>query len=422
MHFINSVDFARQIDTADPLKKYRECFHVPRTNDKEVIYLAGNSLGLLPKSAREYVEQEFMDWSKYGVEGHFTANNPWYYYHHFCENALAKITGAQKVEVVAMGSLTANLHLLMVSFYRPQPDRYKILMEANAFPSDQYAIETQVRYHGYDPQNAIIEIMPREGETILQLEDILSVIEQNKDQLALIMIGGVNYLSGQLFDMQAITEAGHKAGACVGFDLAHAIGNAELHLHDWNVDFACWCSYKYLNSGPGGVAGIFVHEKHGNNSDLPRFAGWWGNVETTRFRMEKGFYPQKGAAGWQLSNAPVFSLAIHRAALEIFMDAGLSNLRKKSKALTAYLEFIVEDFNTHHPDRTLKIISPRNAEERGCQLSLVDTSGGKEISNGLKANQIVADWREPNVIRMAPVPLYNSFEDVWKVGAFLNTL
>jgi kynureninase len=301
------------------LHDFRQRFHFPRIHDKEAIYLTGNSLGLLPKKAREYVEQEFIDWEHHGVEGHFDAKNPWLYYHHFHREPLAKIVGAAKDEVVAMGSLTANLHLILVSFYQPTKSRYKIMMEANAFPSDQYAIETQVRYHGFDPHDAIIEISPREGEDILRTEDILKTIEENKDQLATIIIGGVNYLSGQFYDLKSITDAGHKAGAYVGFDLAHAAGNVILKLHDWDVDFACWCSYKYLNSGPGGVAGIFVHEKHAKNFSLPRFGGWWGNNEATRFEMKKGFIPQEGAAGWQASKTSRFAT---RSAAEYGSHAG----------------------------------------------------------------------------------------------------
>jgi kynureninase len=422
MRFENTLSFAKQMDANDAIGKYRHAFHLPAQQGKPVIYLTGNSLGLLPKKAREYVEQEFLDWQQYGVEGHFEAKNPWFYYHHFCESALAAIVGAQKQEVVAMGSLTANLHFLLVSFYRPAGARYKILMEANAFPSDQYAIESQVRYHGYNPDDAIIELKPRAGEYTLRTEDIMATIELNKDVLATIIIGGVSYLTGQLMDMKAITLAGHRAGAVVGFDLAHAIGNVPLQLHDWQVDFACWCSYKYLNSGPGGVAGIFVHEQHGQKPELPRFAGWWGNAEETRFRMEKGFHPQPGAAGWQLSNAPVFPMAIHRASLELFEAAGMNQLRAKSELLTGFLEFVLRDFNLQFPEHALNIITPEDAAMRGCQLSLIATSNGKEIFNKLTKAGVFTDWREPNVIRMAPVPLYNSFEEVWKTGAVLNEL
>lgn len=413
---------AQSLDAADPFRKFRERFHIPKIHDTEVIYLTGNSLGLLPKKAREYTGQEFADWEHLGVEGHFKAKNPWLYYHHFHREALAKIVGAKKEEVVAMGSLTANLHLLLVSFYRPTKERFKIIMEANAFPSDQYAVETQVKFHGYNPEDAIVELSPREGEETLRTEDILATIEKHGQQLATIMIGGVNYLSGQFYDLVAITDAGHKAGALVGFDLAHAAGNVMLKLHEWNVDFACWCSYKYLNSGPGGVAGIFVHEKHGHDYSLPRFGGWWGNEEATRFEMKKGFIPQPGAAGWQVSNAPVFSMAIHRASLEIFEEAGMDVLRRKSELLTAFLEMIIDRYNENNPSRALKIVSPRDPAARGCQLSLMAVSNGKEIFNRLNDAGVIVDWREPNVIRMAPVPLYNSFEDVWRAGEVLNSV
>ncbi|MCY7410121.1 MAG: kynureninase [Chitinophagales bacterium] len=429
MQYSNSLSFAQSLDANDLLKKFRSQFHFPKVNGKEVIYLTGNSLGLLPKSARQYVEQEFIDWENYGVEAHFDAKNPWFYYHHFHREALAKIVGAKKDEVVAMGSLTANLHLLLVSFYQPTKERYKIMMEANAFPSDQYAVETQVRFHGYNPDDAIIEIKPREGEYTLRTEDILKAIDENKDQLATIMFGGVNYLSGQLFDIKAITEAGHRACAFVGFDLAHAAGNVPVKLHDCNVDFACWCTYKYLNSGAGGVGGIFIHEKHANNFSVPRFAGWWGNEESTRFEMKKGFVPQTGAAGWQVSNAPVFNMAIHRASLELFEEAGIENLRKKSELLTGFLEFIIEEYNAKNSLQALKIITPKNVKERGCQLSFIATAEGKEIFNQLSSSGIVCDWREPNpanggagVIRMAPVPLYNSFEDVFRTAEALGNL
>jgi kynureninase len=422
MPFENTLAFAQSLDAADPLKKFRERFHMPAIEGKEVIYLTGNSLGLLPKKAREYAEQEFLDWEHLGVEGHFRAKNPWLYYHHFHREALARIVGAEKDEVVAMGSLTANLHLLMVSFYRPSKERYKIMMEANAFPSDQYAVETQVKFHGFDPADAIIELTTRNGEDTLRTEDILKAIEEHGPKLATIMMGGVNYLTGQYYSLQAITDAGHKAGAYVGFDLAHAAGNVMLNLHDWHVDFACWCSYKYLNSGPGGVAGIFVHEKHGNDFSLQRFGGWWGNDEATRFEMKKGFIPQPGAAGWQVSNAPVFNMAIHRASLELFEEAGMENLRKKSERLTGYLEFVIEEYNQKNPSRALHIATPKNPEARGCQLSLIAVANGKEIFNRLNDAGVIVDWREPNVIRMAPVPLYNSFEDAWRVGEVLQRM
>jgi kynureninase len=320
-----------------------------------------------------------------------------------------------------MNSLTVNLHLLMVSFYRPTQQRYKIICEAKAFPSDQYALESQVRFHGFDPTTGIIEVCPGKGENILRTEDILSVIEQHGDQVALVMFGGVNYYTGQYFDIKAITAAAHKAGAYAGFDLAHAAGNIELHLHDWDVDFACWCSYKYLNSGPGGVAGLYIHEKHLANKELPRFAGWWGYTKETRFQMEKGFEAIPTAEGWQLSNAPVLSMAAHKASLDIFIEAGMERLCSKAKLLTGYLLFIIDEINKLNDGRLIEVITPRDEKERGCQLSMVVKQKGKEIFNELNRQGVISDWREPDVIRVAPVPLYNSFEDVWKFGEIVKS-
>ena len=421
MNFTLSREYAQQLDAADVLKDFRNRFHFPQHNGKPAIYLTGNSLGLQPKTARQFVEQEFTDWQNLGVEGHLQGKNPWLYYHHFYREQLAKIVGAKKDEVVALGSLTNNLHLLMVSFYRPTKQRYKIMMEANAFPSDQYAMQSQVELHGFNYDDAVIEISPRNGEHTLRTEDILKAIDEHKNELALLMFGGVNYLSGQYFEMEKITAAGHAAGAVVGFDLAHAAGNVPLQLHNWNIDFACWCSYKYLNSGPGGVAGIFVHEKHATEK-LNRFAGWWGNDETTRFQMKRGFIPQPGAASWQLSNAPVFAMAIHCASLQIFDEAKINRLRTKSELLTGYLEFVVEHFNETHPTQKLNIITPKDKSHRGSQLSLVATGNGNKVFDTLTSQGVIADWREPNVIRMAPVPLYNSFEDIFNLSEILMNL
>lgn len=415
MQFENNLSFAQNLDKNDPLAPFAERFHQLRQNDKKVVYLCGNSLGLQPKTARAAVEQELEDWATFGVEGHFHAKNPWFSYHHFLTEKAAKVVGAKPLEVVVMNNLTANLHLMMVSFYRPAKTRYKILMEASAFPSDQYAMETQTKFHGFDPNVAIIELSPRAGEYTIRTEDILKTIEQNKDELALVMLGGVNYYTGQAFDMKTITEAAHRVGALAGFDLAHAAGNLHLQLHDWGVDFAVWCTYKYLNSGPGGTSGVFVHERHGNNPNLPRFAGWWGHDEESRFKMQKGFKPMQGAAGWQLSNAQVFPMAIHHASLEIFEEAGMENLRAKSIKLTGYLEFILKRFSEH-----LTVITPQNPEERGCQLSIIVKKDGRKLFDYLYENGILPDWREPDVIRMSPVPLYNSFEDVYRVGEMLE--
>lgn len=412
---------ASRLDFADPLRDFRKKFIIPKHQGKECIYLTGNSLGLQPKSAKEYISEELNDWGKLGVEAHFHGKHPWYYYHHFCEDVLAELTGASKQEVVAMGSLTNNLHLLMVSFYRPTSTRYKILMEANAFPSDQYAIESQVRFHGYTPEEAIIELKPREGESHWRTEDIVAAMEQHKNELALVLFSGVNYLNGQFFDIKAITDAAHQHQITCGFDLAHAIGNVPLQLHDWGVDFACWCSYKYLNSGPGGVAGIFVHEKHGNNPQLPRFAGWWGNDEKTRFEMKKGFIPQQGAAGWQLSNAPVLPMAVHRASLDIFKEAGMKALREKSYKLTYVMNAIIDEYN-RSANIKLTCITPTDFEQRGCQFSFIASHNGKQLFDKLTERGVVADWREPNVIRMSPVPLYNSFMDLYRLKEILFSI
>jgi len=418
-NFKNSLEFARSLDQSDPLKSYRDKFFFPQHNGKEVVYFTGNSLGLQPKTTQSYIQQELDDWAKFGVEGHFLAKNAWLPYHEFLTEKMAMLVGAMPKETVMMNQLTVNLHLLMVSFYRPTKQRYKILCEAKAFPSDQYALQSQIKFHGFEVNDALIEIEPREGEYHIRHEDIYQAIEKNKDSLALIMIGGVNYFSGQVFDMKAITEAGHKAGAIVGFDLAHAAGNLELHLHDWNVDFAAWCSYKYLNSGPGGVAGAFIHEKHLKNTDLPIFAGWWGHDKKTRFLMDKTFIPMETAERWQISNAPVFSMAACRASLDIFDEVGMKQLNEKSKKLTSWLEFIIGEINKEKKN-CLQIITPR--ENRGCQISIVAHGYGKALYTKLIENGVIPDWREPNVIRCAPVPLYNSFEDVFRFGEILKSL
>ena len=418
-NFQNTLEFAKQCDANDKLKAFRSKFHMPQHNGKDMVYFTGNSLGLQPKTTKSFIEQELNDWAKFGVEGHFMAKNPWMPYHEFLTENMAKIVGAKPEETVMMNQLTVNLHLLMVSFYRPTKQRYKILCEAKAFPSDQYALQSQIKFHGLKIEDALIEIEPRKGEYTIRHEDIYEAIEKNKDSLALIMIGGVNYFSGQVFDMKAITEAGHKAGAIVGFDLAHAAGNLKLQLHDWNVDFACWCSYKYLNSGPGSVAGAFVHEKHLKNTEQPMFAGWWGHDKKTRFLMDKTFIPMQTAERWQMSNAPVFSMAACRASLEIFTEAGMEALVEKSKALSSYLEFIIGDVNKEK-NNCLEIITPK--ENRGCQISIVANGYGKPLFTKLMEKGVIPDWREPNVIRCAPVPLYNTFEDVYRFGEILKSL
>jgi kynureninase len=416
----NTLEYAREQDVADELKDYREQFLFPQMNGAPVIYFTGNSLGLQPKSAHKAIKQELDDWAQYGVEGHFHAAHPWYAYHEFFTENSATLVGALPSEVVTMNGLTVNLHLLLVSFYRPTAKRFKIICEKKAFPSDQYALESQVKFHGLDPDKAIVELAPRSGEHTLRKEDILQVIAEHGEDLALIMIGGVNYYTGQLMPMEAITEAGHKVGAVVGFDLAHAAGNAVLKLHDWGVDFACWCSYKYLNSGPGSVAGAFVHERHGNNPDLPRFAGWWGYDKASRFEMQPGFKPMVGAEGWQISNAPVLSMAIYRHSLAMFAESGMARLRAKSVKLTAYLEFVVKDISDSASSGSFEIITPEDAEQRGCQLSILAHGQGKKLFDSLTEKGVIADWREPNVIRVAPVPLYNNFEDVYRFGVALK--
>jgi kynureninase len=419
MEFNHTLQFAQECDARDPLASYRQQFIFPQHNGHPVYYFCGNSLGLQPKATRDALIAELDQWAEHGVEGHFRGENPWMYYHRFLKPQAAKVVGAKPDEVVIMNTLTVNLHLMMVSFYRPTPTRYKIIMEAGAFPSDQYAMETQARFHGLNPDDAIIELKPRDGEHILRKEDILQAIEDAGDQLALVMMGGVNYYTGQFYDLKQITEAGHKVGALVGFDLAHAAGNLPLHLHDWNVDFAVWCSYKYMNAGPGGPSGVFVHERHGNKPELNRFAGWWGHDEEERFKMRKGFKPMIGADGWQLSNAQIFSFAAYKASLEPFYELGMEALRKKSLELTAYLEYVLLSQNKER--RLFEIITPSDPEQRGCQISALTDSNGKKLFDHLSAQGVVADWREPNVIRLAPVPLYNSFEDVWRLGEAIRS-
>lgn len=419
MNFENSLPFAQKLDTEDPLRSYRDQFYIPQVNGKDCFYFTGNSLGLQPKSARSFVEQEMKDWEMFAVEGHFKdSKRPWMYYHKFLKDSLAKLVGAKPIEVVSMNQLTVNLHLLMVSFYRPTMSRFKIIAEAGAFPSDQYMFETQIKHHGLNPDDTLIELKPRAGEHNLRTEDIFSAIEEAGDELALVFISGVQYYTGQFFDIKSITEAGHKAGAYVGWDLAHAMGNLPLELHDWDVDFATWCSYKYLNSGPGNVSGIFVHERFANDKDLPRFAGWWGQNEGSRFQMTKGFDPMPGADGWQLSNVNVISSAAHLASLEIFDAVGLEALREKSLKLTGYMEFLVNQLSGE--DKIFEIITPSNPEERGCQLSIFCHKNGKQLFDALNKEGVISDWREPNVIRVAPVPLYNTFEDVYHFTRILR--
>lgn len=422
-HFENSLAFAQGLDAKDPLKSFRDKFYFPTFHEKTVRYFTGNSLGLQPKSTKEYILEELDAWAEYGVEGHFLAKRPWFAYHENLTQKAANVVGALPIEVVVTHSLTTNLHLLMVSFYRPEKNgkRTKILCEAKAFPSDQYALESQVKFHGLDLAEHLVEVAPREGEQLIREEDILAKIEELGDELALVMIGGVNYYTGQLFDMEKITKAGHAVGAIVGFDLAHAAGNINLKLHEWGVDFAAWCGYKYLNSSPGGVSGMFVHERHSYNPELPRFAGWWGYDKETRFLMQPGFNPMKGAEGWQLSNAPVLGMAAHLASLDIFEEAGMERIGEKRDLMTAYMEFVIDDISEKNKERcTFELITPRDKTKRGAQLSIMAKGQGKALFDALSAEGVVADWREPNVIRIAPAPLYNSYEDCYWFGQLLE--
>ncbi|HZE57354.1 MAG TPA: kynureninase [Chthoniobacterales bacterium] len=421
MNFSADEDFARQLDAEDSLRSFREKFHLPLgENGQPLIYFAGNSLGLMPKSARRIVEQELDDWAQLGVDAHLEAETPWYTYHENLREPMARIVGARPVEVICMNSLTVNIHLMMATFYRPRKHSgFKILMEDPAFPSDTYAIKTQIRQHGLDPREALVLARPRKGEATVRTEDIVALIEKNADSLAVVLLAGVNFFTGQFFDIAAVTTAAQKHGVAVGIDLAHAVGNVPLSMHDWNVDFAVWCSYKYLNSGPGAVAGAFVHERHATNTELPRLAGWFGNDPNTRFRMqlEPEFIPVASADGWQISNPPIFSMAPLLASLAVFDQAGgMQPLREKSKKLTGYLEFLLERAGTNR----FTVITPRDPEARGCQLSILAHENPKELQKKLEAAGVKADFREPNVIRAAPTPLYNSFHDVWRFAKILT--
>jgi kynureninase len=419
MAFSADEDFARQLDVGDPLRGFREKFHVPLGKDGEpVIYFAGNSLGLMPKAARAIVEEELDNWAKLGVDAHHATGTPWYSYHETLREPTARLVGALPGEVICMNSLTVNIHLMMATFYRPTKSRFKILMEDPAFPSDTYAIKTQIIHHGLDPKEALILARPLEGEFAVRTEEIVDLIEKHHDELAVVMLGALNFFTGQLFDIPTITSAAEKHGIIVGFDLAHAVGNIPLSLHDWNVDFAVWCSYKYLNAGPGAVAGAFVHERHATNTKLPRFAGWFGNDPKTRFRLhlEPQFIPVPTADGWQISNPPIFSMAPLRVSLAIFDEAGgMEQLRAKSIKLTGYLQFLLESVG----HSALTIITPREIDARGCQLSILARQHPKELFGKLQSADVKCDFREPNVIRAAPTPLYNTFHEVWRFARIL---
>ena len=419
MDFQNTREFAKQLDAQDELSHYRDEFIFPKVNGKQVIYFTGNSLGLQPKRTKAYVDEVMNDWANLAVEGHFYADKPWWDYHErFCQ-PLSELVGAKPSEVGVMNTLTVNLHLLLVSFYKPTPKKYKIICEEKAFPSDQYMFQSQVHFHGLNPEDTIVEIKRREGEHNIRLEDVLAKIDEVGDELALVLIGGVNYYTGQVFDMKTITEAGHKYGAYVGWDLAHAAGNIELKLNEWKVDFAAWCSYKYMNSGPGNASGYFVHEAHHNDLDLPRFAGWWGHNKERRFLMEPNFDPARSADGWQISNLPILSLAPYLASVDMFAEVGMQKLIKKRDLITAYLEYILHEIDKE-VDSTFEIITPSNPQERACQLSVFLHGEGRSLFDYLMKNGVITDWREPNVIRLAPVPLYTSFEDMYEFGQILK--
>jgi kynureninase len=411
-------EFAREMDAADPLVAYRDSFYVPRNVDgTEVIYFTGNSLGLMPKTARGFVDQELDDWERLAVEGHIKAKHPWLPYHEFLTEQMARVIGAKPIETVVMNSLTVNLHLLLVSFFKPSGARAKVVIEKGAFPSDQYAITSQIRCHGLDPRVTLIELAPRDGESTLRTEDIVETIERNGDSIATVLLGGVNYYSGQAFDMKTITEAAHRVGVIVGFDLAHAVGNLRLKMHDWDVDFAVWCSYKYLNGGPGAVAGAFVNERFAHSFDLCRLAGWWGHDKKSRFLMGPEFRPIPGAEGWQVSNPPILQMAALRASLEIFDEVGMDALREKSEKLTGYLEFLIDGIG----DERISIVTPRDPSQRGCQLSIRVKGGDRSLHQRIVSHGVSVDWREPDVIRVTPVPLYNKYAEVYRFAEILKS-
>ena len=408
--FQNTLEYAKKQDSEDSLASFRNKFHIPKDeNGKDVIYLCGNSLGLQPIITSEYIKLVLDDWANLGVEGHTVAQFPWLPYHEFLTENMAKIVGAKPSEVVVMNTLTTNLHLMMVSFFQPTKTKYKIVVESDAFPSDKYAVESQLKFHGIDPKDGLILWKPRKDEVLCRFEDLEEIMKTHGNEIALLMIGSTNYYTGQSFPLKKITDLGHKYNCMVGFDLAHGAGNIQPNLHETGADFAVWCSYKYLNSGPGSLGGCFVHERHANNEKLNRFAGWWGHNKQTRFNMRHEFDALPGAEGWQLSNPPILSMAAIRASLDTFAEAGFENLRKKSEKLTGYLEFLLDEMKND----SIKIITPRNPEERGCQLSIQVKNADKSLHTKLTEAGVISDWREPDVIRVAPAPLYNSFEDVY---------
>lgn len=417
MEFKNSLVFAQQLDAEDPLRKYRDEFHFPKVKGKDVIYFTGNSLGLQPKRTQKFVDDIMKDWKDLAVEGHFHAEKPWWDYHERLAAPLAKVVGAKTPEVSVMNTLTVNLHMLMVSFYRPTEKRFKIICEEKAFPSDQYMLNSQVEFHGFDTNTAIVEVKKRPGGNFWHTQDVIDKINEVGEELALVLIGGVNYYNGQVFNMEAITKAAKAQGAFVGWDLAHGVGNVELKLHDWGVDFAAWCSYKYMNSGPGNASGIFVHQKYLNNNEIPRFEGWWGTKKETRFLMKPEFEPMENADAWQVSNPPVLSLAPYLASLEMFDEVGMEALISKRNLIVAYLEFILQEIDKE-TEGSFEIITPK---DRGCQLSVFLHGQGKDLFNYLMDNGVITDWREPNVIRLAPAPFYCSFADMYNFGQILKS-
>ncbi len=421
MKYQFTKEFARSMDQKDPFSSFRGKFHFPLYNGEKVLYFTGNSLGLQPKGTQEAIEEELEAWRKLAVDGHFKQHHPWFSYHEELTESTARIVGGKPEEVVVMNSLTVNLHLLMVSFFRPKGQRKKILFEDKAFPSDLYVLRSQAKYHGFDPDEVLIRMSPREGEHTIRTEDLLARINDAGEELALVFLGGVNFYTGQAFDMKAITEAAHQVGAYAGFDLAHAVGNLNMKLHEWEVDFAAWCTYKYLNSGPGSVGGAYVHEKRLKDPSIPRFTGWWGHNKETRFEMEERFDPIPTAEAWQLSNAPIFSMAAHRIALQIFDEAGIEELTKKRDLLTGYLEFILQGISERASGTSLEIITPSDQTQRGSQLSLLVRKHGEDLAEELKQQGVSIDLRKPDVIRLAPVPLYNSYTDVYKVGKILES-
>ncbi|MDG1041736.1 MAG: kynureninase [Flavobacteriaceae bacterium] len=419
MLYKSGIHFAKAQDQNDPLAHYRDKFHIPKTSEgDEWLYFTGNSLGLQPKQTKNHINQELEDWANLGVEGHFEAKNPWLPYHEFLTESMAEIVGAKPIEVVIMNTLTTNLHLLMVSFYQPTRTKFKIVIESDAFPSDRYAVETQLKFHGFDPTESLIEWSPRAGETLLNIDDLASILDTQGDEIALLLIGGINYYTGQYLDLKKIAKLGHQYGCKVGIDLAHGVGNILPNLHDSGVDFAAWCTYKYMNSGPGSLGGIFVHERHAHDESLKRFAGWWSQNKDTRFDMRQPLDIIPGAEGWQLSNPPILSMAAIKASLELFSEVGMPALRKKSIRLTGYLEYLILELQNEH----ISIITPKDPEQRGCQLSIQVRNADKSLHTKLSEANVITDWRTPDVIRCAPVPFYNSFEDVFNMVETLKTV